>query len=406
MISEEDRKKLKEKFSTMPKDVVLRIFRTENCEICNDVNRLMEELSSISEGRIKLEYLDKIPEEYREVGNGPIILIDDGEIVYLGSPIGHEAWAFVETLVLKSQEDSKLEDAFKSRLKNLKSNVLLETIVTPSCPYCPYSVLMANQLAIESKGVVILSPTASSPKITYAGDYIFRNTYSDAIEGAKTAEFASKELKYGKAGILFINNDYGVGLKDAFKRKFEELGGKIVIDEGYDPKTTDFRTILVKVKERSPEVIYIAGYSEMGQLLRQMRETGIKIPVLSCIMFEISDIAKVAGKAAEGVIYAYPSYDPEKGNEITLKFAKKFKEKYGTLPDPEAAFSYDAVKILALAMEKGGFTSEDIKNALYKIKGYNGITGKTSFDENGDVIKPVGFKRVHNGKYEWLKLEY
>ena len=268
------------------------------------------------------------------------------------------------------------------------------------------SCVLAVAPIVESKGVVILSPTASSPKITYGGDYIFRNTYSDAIEGAKTAEFASKELKYGKAGILFINNDYGVGLKDAFKRKFEELGGKIVIDEGYDPKTTDFRTILVKVKERSPEVIYIAGYSEMGQLLRQMRETGIKIPVLSCIMFEISDIAKVAGKAAEGVIYAYPSYDPEKGNEITLKFAKKFKEKYGTLPDPEAAFSYDAVKILALAMEKGGFTSEDIKNALYKIKGYNGITGKTSFDENGDVIKPVGFKRVHNGKYEWLKLEY
>jgi len=268
------------------------------------------------------------------------------------------------------------------------------------------SCVLAVAPIVESKGVVILSPTASSPKITYAGDYIFRNTYSDAIEGAKTAEFASKELKYGKAGILFINNDYGVGLKDAFKRKFEELGGKIVIDEGYDPKTTDFRTILVKVKERSPEVIYIAGYSEMGQLLRQMRETGIKIPVLSCIMFEISDIAKVAGKAAEGVIYAYPSYDPEKGNEITLKFAKKFKEKYGTLPDPEAAFSYDAVKILALAMEKGGFTSEDIKNALYKIKGYNGVTGKTSFDENGDVIKPVGFKRVHNGKYEWLKLEY
>jgi len=268
------------------------------------------------------------------------------------------------------------------------------------------SCVLAVAPIVESKGVVILSPTASSPKITYAGDYIFRNTYSDAIEGAKTAEFASKELKYGKAGILFINNDYGVGLKDAFKRKFEELGGKIVIDEGYDPKTTDFRTILVKVKERSPEVIYIAGYSEMGQLLRQMRETGIKIPVLSCIMFEISDIAKVAGKAAEGVIYAYPSYDPEKGNEITLKFAKKFKEKYGTLPDPEAAFSYDAVKILALAMERGGFTSEDIKNALYKIKGYNGVTGKTSFDENGDVIKPVGFKRVHNGKYEWLKLEY
>lgn len=127
---------------------------------------------------------------------------------------------------------------------------------------------------------------------------------------------------------------------------------------------------------------------------------------MSCIMFEISDIAKVAGEAAEGVIYAYPSYDPVKGNEITLEFARKFKEKYGVLPDPEAAFSYDAMEILALAIKNGGFDSKDIKNALYKIKDYNGGTGKTSFDENGDVIKPVGFKSVHNGKYEWVKLEY
>ncbi|MHA1506990.1 MAG: thioredoxin family protein [Candidatus Asgardarchaeia archaeon] len=154
MISKEDKKRLKEKFSTMPKEVLLKISRTEDCEICDDINKLMEELSSISEGKVKLEYLEEIPEEYRDVGNGPIIVIDDGGIVYLGSPIGHEAWAFVETLVLKSQGDSKLEDEIKNKLKNLKSSILLETIVTPSCPYSPYSVLMANQLAIESKGLI------------------------------------------------------------------------------------------------------------------------------------------------------------------------------------------------------------------------------------------------------------
>lgn len=268
------------------------------------------------------------------------------------------------------------------------------------------SSLLAVAPIAEKKKVVILSPTASNPNITYAGDYIFRNTYSDAIEGAKTAEFAFKELKYSKAGILFINNDYGIGLGDAFKKKFEELGGKIVIEEGYDPKTTDFRTILAKAKKANPEVIYIAGYSEMGQLLKQAREMRIKLPVLSCIMFEISDIAKVAEKAAEGIIYAYPSYDPEKGSKVTLRFAEKFKEQYGVLPDPEAAFSYDALKILAVAMEDGGFTSDGIKNALYSIKGYNGVTGETSFDKNGDVTKPVGFKKVKNGKYEWIKLEY
>lgn len=289
-----------------------------------------------------------------------------------------------------------------SALQKLINIDKVPAVIGPMASSC---VLAVAPIA-EKKKIVILSPTASNPKITYAGDYIFRNTYSDTIEGVKTAKFALKELEYKKMGILFINNDYGVGLKDAFKKKFEELGGKIVVEEGYDPKTRDFRTILTKVKEKEPEAIYIAGYSEMGQLLRQAREMGIKVPVLSCIMFQISDIAKVAGETAEEVIYAYPSYDPEKGGKITIRFAQKFKEKYGVLPDTEAAFSYDAMKILALAMGKGDFTSAKIKNNLYNIRDYNGVTGETSFDKNGDVIKPVGFKKVQNGKYIWLKVEF
>ena len=120
-------------------------------------------------------------------------------------------------------------------------------------------------------------------------------------------------------------------------------------------------------------------------------------------MFEISDIIRTAGEAAEGVIFAYPAFDPEKGGELTRTFSNKFKTKYGVLPDPEAAFSYDALKILALAMEKGGGQSDGIKKALYEIKDYQGVTGETTFDRNGDVLKPVGFKKVQNGRYIWFK---
>ena len=264
------------------------------------------------------------------------------------------------------------------------------------------SAVLAIAPIAERDHVVALSPTASTPEITYAGDYIFRVTYSDAFEGSKMAEFSFRELRYKRIALLYINNDYGMGLKEAFKKEFIKLGGQIVIEEAYDAKSTDFRTQLIKIKKSTSDAVYLTGYNEMGQVLRQAKELGITVPFLSCIMAEIADIIKIAKDATEGVIYTHPAYDPEKGSEITLKFAKKFKEKYGVSPDPEAGFSYDAMKLLALAIEREGTAAEGIKNALYQIKGYKGVTGETTFDANGDVIKPIGIKKVENGNYVWV----
>jgi len=266
------------------------------------------------------------------------------------------------------------------------------------------SAVLAIAPIAEKEHIVAISPTASAPEITHAGDYIFRVTYSDTFEGSKMAEYALKESKYKKIALLYINNDYGIGLKKSFKKKFKELGGQIVIDEAYDAKATDFRTHLLQIRESAPDAIYLTGYSEMGQILKQAKELGIVIPFLSCIMVEISDVVKIAKEAAERVIYTHPAYDPEKGDESALRFAKKFKKKYGTLPDPEAAFSYDAMKILTLAIERGGITADGIKNVLYQIKGYEGVTGETTFDENGDVIKSIGIKKIEKGEYIWVIL--
>ena len=268
-------------------------------------------------------------------------------------------------------------------------------------PMWSSSVLAVSPI-VEKEHVVILSPTASSPKITQAGDFVFRNTYSDILEGAKAAQYAYNNLKYKSAALIFINNDYGLGLKDAFKEKFLKLGGQIIDEESYDPKSTDFRTQLVKINKLNPEVIYLVGYSEMGKVLVQAKELGISIPFMSCIMFGIGDVIAVAGEAAEGVTYTYPSYDPEHRDKVTQEFGKQYKEKYGTLPDPEAAFAYDATNILFFAMTKGGLDSNSIKNALYQIKDYNGVTGLTGFNADGDVIKPIGFKKIVNGKPVWV----
>ncbi len=259
---------------------------------------------------------------------------------------------------------------------------------------------------VNKERVVLLSPTASAPSITKAGDFVFRNTYSDLLEGVKDAEYAFAELGYRKAGIITVNLDAGVEIADVFCKRFEELGGKVVLRESYEAKTQDFRSLLAKLTGKNVDFVYLMGYAEMGLLLKQAREMGIQAPFVSTIMFEISDVVKTAGSAAEGVTYSYPSYDPNLGGELVAAFSSSFTSMFGHPPDPEAAFAYDAAMILGKVMMESGQNTTAIRDALLRLHDYQGVTGITTFDANGDVIKPIGFKLVRNAKYVWRTFTY
>jgi len=86
----------------------------------------------------------------------PIILIgENGEVRYTGAPLGQEGWALLETIVTMSTQDVQIPEEYLVKLRNLERSIRIETIITPSCPYCPYAVLMANKIAIASSGKVI-----------------------------------------------------------------------------------------------------------------------------------------------------------------------------------------------------------------------------------------------------------
>jgi branched-chain amino acid transport system substrate-binding protein len=262
----------------------------------------------------------------------------------------------------------------------------------------------SNSLAIapiaEENRVILFSPASSAPKLTEAGDYIFRNTVSDIFDGQQMAQFAWNTLGVKTVAILYVNNDYGVGVRDAFKKKIEAFGGKVISVDAYEQDATDFRAQLFKVKQVKPETIYLVGYQEMILILRQAKELGIDAQILSTVMFEDPEILAKVGDAAEGVIYTGRAYDPTSEGKEVKEFLKAFKLKYGKEPDMHfAANGYDAVKILEIAIERGGYTSEGIKNALYKIKDFPGVSGLTTFDENGDVIKPFRMRMVKDGRF-------
>ena len=256
----------------------------------------------------------------------------------------------------------------------------------------------------ESKKKVLFAVCASSPDLTNSGDYIFRNWPSDNEEGRLMAEYAYNTLGYRNIVELTINNDYGLGLKKVFAQKFVELGGAIVSSEEFPENATDFRSVLARLKSQKFDAIYMPSHAkEVATFLKQMKENNLDYKVLGNVAYESPDLLNIAGNAAEGVIFTTPAFNPDSKDTTIQTFTTAYEKRFGSKPENFAAHAYDALKIIALAIEKGGYTSDGIKSELYKISNYPGVSGMTTFDKNGDVQKPAIIKQVKNGQFVSLE---
>lgn len=266
------------------------------------------------------------------------------------------------------------------------------------------AVTLAVAPIAERNKVVLLSPTASAPAVSHAGDYIFRIWPSDLAEGKEIAAFAIK-TGFKRVGILYMQNDYGIGIKNVFVKTFSGAGGSVVLALGYKPDESDFRSYLGRLAEAKPDAIYLAGYfKDSALVLKQARELGIKTQFLGTTAVEDPKLIEIAGEAAEGLIYPLATgYDAESLDMDIQSFRKRYAERFKAEPDWVPAQAYDALKLIAYAVQKGGVTGPEIRKTLSVVKGYRGVTGDITFDENGDVAKPVTIKVVRQGKFEKYK---
>ncbi len=256
------------------------------------------------------------------------------------------------------------------------------------------SVVLAAAPVFEKNKVIHLSLGASNPAITSAGEYIFRIWPSDSFEGAEIARFAAKKLSAKNIGILYINNDYGVGLRDAFAKEFESNGGKIKSAESFEVNAKDFRTQLEKIKASGIDAIFFASNpKEAPVILKQIKELGINATILANgPAIQATDTLSNAGSTAEGVFFAQAK------QSVNEEFGNKFKEKFGKEQDFLANIGYDGIMLLFKAIKACGSDNSDcIKQQLYNTQGYNGVSAAISFDKNGDVIVPFEIKKISSG---------
>ena len=257
-------------------------------------------------------------------------------------------------------------------------------------------VLTGEAFAVAEKcvedNVLMISPSASHKDITSIGDYVYRTTPSDGLQGEIAGLYFAEELGYKKLAVLYAKNDYSQGLYEGMTESFAKCGGKVVIAESCMVGDKDFKTQLTKIKQTDAEAIYIPDYTaEMAQILEQASQVGLKLPFLSGDGFTDAEIYNLAGDYTNGVIYIGPV-----AVEENLGFNKAFKDAYGVEIGAFSSNCYDATGIVIEAIKKAGTDRKAIRDAVAQTKDYQGVLGTVNFQENGDLVANQGAFKVVN----------
>lgn len=251
----------------------------------------------------------------------------------------------------------------------------------------------------EAAKIVVISPVSSSPDVTKAGDYIFRVYPSDALKGKAMAAFFTKS-GFKKVAMITENTDFCQGIRRSIMGRLPN-GVSMAFDETVDAGTKDYRTLMTRLKDTDFDVFIANGQSDatVSEMDKQLRALGMTQVIVGTDVSDSATLGQIATEAVEGSFaLSVPSLSEDNTNGAA--FAKTFRDKYGEAKATLffGALAHDAARLVIQTIGQAG-TGEALKNALYQIKGYQGIAGTFSFDQNGDVVGiPFAMKTFKGGK--------
>ena len=250
--------------------------------------------------------------------------------------------------------------------------------------------------------VAAISPSSSSPEVSSAGDHTFRVCPSDLAHGAVLAEWVRETLHLERGAVLYLNDQYGRGIRQTFVEHFERLGGRLESVDPYLGDRPDVGPYLDRMaRNRNIQFLVVAGNrGEAEEVLRQARRRGITVPVVGGDGLEGIE---AAGALAEGV-YLTSAYFPTIPTGANRKFVEAYRRKYpgAGMPNQPAAATYDAIYLLSQVIARAGTDRQAVRRALAGVgsetPAFEGVTGLVAFDAVGDVpAQNVYVGRVHAG---------
>lgn len=237
----------------------------------------------------------------------------------------------------------------------------------------------------EEEGVLMITPASTSPNITQRDfELVFRTIGLDTQQGSVAGKYIIDNVKPKKVAVIHDKQQYGQGIAQAVKKYLEDNKINVVLFEGVSKGSNDFSALISKIKGLDVDFIYYGGYHpELGLILRQARERGLKAQFMGPEGVGNIDISAIAGKASEGLLVTLPADftgDPANANLVTAFRNKK--------QDPSGAFvlpSYSAIQVIADTIAQ--IKSEDPYKVAKSMRSssYNTPIGTVAFKTNGDL---------------------
>jgi branched-chain amino acid transport system substrate-binding protein len=233
--------------------------------------------------------------------------------------------------------------------------------------------------------------------------WILTTIQDDRVQSYTLARRIFTDLGLKRIALLRVNERYGrfgvLKFRDASRR----LGHPIIIEQKFEPGTTEFTHQLAIINDSDVDGIVLwADAAPAGMILKQMRAMGMAQPVFGAARVVGGDLFRIAGTAAEGLEAVYP-FDPNRDDADWLNFQKRFQTKYDAHVDSFAALSYDTMRLLLDAICRAGLNRGAIRDSLYGLEHFKGVTGEMIFDPNAKNIAPLYLGKVTNGKFTFRR---
>lgn len=261
---------------------------------------------------------------------------------------------------------------------------------------------LATARVAQERRVPMITTIATHPDVTAVGDYIFRACFTDAFQGRILAEFARNALEARTAVMAVdVTSDFSLGLSTRFRESFEAQGGVVLKEQFYKHSQERFTELAAGLGSLKPDVCLIPGHDESGIIVRKMQEAGVSCIPLGGDGWVGESFLRKGGRLMRRGYYC-THWHPDSDSLAS----KDFIHHYGQLAELSAdvALAYDAVLLLADAVRRAGSVDRGaIRAALAATDGFEGVTGRFTFNEQGDPVKAAVILEIEHGRTRFLE---
>jgi branched-chain amino acid transport system substrate-binding protein len=245
----------------------------------------------------------------------------------------------------------------------------------------------------------------TDPQLTHMGNpWLFRCRPNDIYSARVIADYGVNTLGKKKWAIVHSTDAFGSNGMKNLVEVLKRIGVEAVLIQGYTNNSQDFTPVALAVKQAAADVMgtYMTFESDLGIFARQLRQLGVNIAWVGSPSTAVTTALKLAGPALYGS-YAVADFAVD-SSPAAREFATKYQAIYKSAPDQFGAWTYDAVHVLALAIEHAkSLEPQKIREAILSVNGYPGAEGTYNFDQNGDGLHGYNIVKNDNGKIVFIK---